>query len=430
MKRSYHILDRNHSRTRKELAAHLARQGQLLLPLLELVEQSRHAIDELIDVVGRATIEAVLEWSAEQVAGPRSQGRARSGAIGWHGRQRGRVYLKERKLAVERPRLRRRGRGTRNEVSIPAYEALQEGEGTGARMLEILLRGVSTRNYQRVLPEMADTVGVSRSSVSREALQAAEAELERLLDRRFDAVNLLVIYLDGMQFGDTHVIAAVGVDEKGRKHVLGIQEGATENAAAVQDLLERLIAHGVKPQPKLLFVIDGSKALRAAIRAVFGADHPVQRCRTHKLRNVLERLPEEQKDQVRAAMRAAWRLEAKAGMAQLEKLAQWLERNYPAAAASVREGLEECFTLNRLGVPPSLQRCLATTNIIESPQAGVRMRTRRVCRWRDAAMVQRWVAAAFLATEQNFRRLMGYQDLWMLEAILRGPKSVPQREVA
>src|SRR5581483_9270894 len=158
------------------------------------------------------------------------------------------------------------------------------------------------------------------------------------------------------------------------KHVLGIQGGATENAAAVKDLLERLVAQGVKPEPKLLFVIDGSKALRAAIRA-------------------------------------AWRLEAKAGIGQLEKLAQWLERDYPAAAASLREGLEECFTLNRLGVPPSLHRCLATTNLIESPQAGVRMRTRRVCRWRDAAMVRRWVAAAFLATEQNFRRLMGYQDL-------------------
>ncbi len=297
-------------------------------------------------------------------------------------------------------------------------------------MLEILLRGVSTRNYHRVLPEMADTVGVPRSSASREATQAAVAELERLLDRLFDEVNLLVIYLDGMQFGDTHGIAAVGVDEKGHQHVLGLQEGATENAAAVQDLLEHLVAHGVNPRDKLLVVIDGSKGLRAAIRAVFGSDHPVQRCCTHKLRYVLERLPEEQKDQVRAAMRAAWRLEAKAGIGQQEKLAQWLERDYPATAASLREGLEDSFTLNRLGVPPSLHRCLATPNLVESPQAGVRMRTRRVCRWWDAAMVKRWVAAAFLATEQNFRRLRGYQDLWMYEAILRGPKSVTQREVA
>ena len=120
MKRSCPILDRKHSSSRRKLAAHLARQGQLLLPLWELVEQSRQALEDLIDVVGRATIEAVLEWSAEQVAGPRSQGQRRRGAVGWHGRQRGRVYLKERKLAVERPRLRRRGRGTSQEVSIPA----------------------------------------------------------------------------------------------------------------------------------------------------------------------------------------------------------------------------------------------------------------------------------------------------------------------
>ena len=429
MQRSYHILGRSDSRSSRKLAAYLARHGQFLLPWVELIEQSRLAVDELIDVVGRAAIEAVLELSAAQVAGPRRQGRRRRG-VGWYGRQRGRVRLKERKLAVHRPRLRRPGRGAGKEVPLPAYEAMQEGEGLGARMLDILLRGVSTRQYQRVLPEMADTVGVSRSTVSRETMEAAAAELERLLNRRFEEVELLILYIDGMVFGDHHVIAAVGVDAEGHKHVLGIQQGATENAAAVQDLLEGLVRRGVQPAQKRLFVIDGSKALRAAIRAVFGAEQPVQRCRAHKLRNVLDRLPEPARDQVRAAMRAAWRLDPKTGRAKLEKLAQWLERDCPAAAASLREGLEECFTINRLGLPASLHRCLATTNLIESPQAGVRLRTRRVCRWRDAAMVQRWVASSFLATEKNFRRLMGYQDLWMLKAILEGSKSATRREVA
>jgi len=167
-----------------------------------------------------------------------------------------------------------------------------------------------------------------------------------------------------------------------------------------------------------LFVIDGAKALRAAIGKVFGPQHPVQRCRNHKIRNVVERLPEEQKDQVKAAMRASYKLEAKEGMARLRKLADWLEQEQPAAANSLREGLDECFTINRLGIPPSLHRCLATTNLIESPQSGVRMRTRRVCRWRDTAMVERWAAASFLATEKNFRRIMGWKDLWQLEAIL------------
>jgi transposase-like protein len=144
----------------------------------------------------------------------------------------------------------------------------------------------------------------------------------------------------------------------------------------------------------------------------------VQRCRNHKIRDVCDRLPKEQKDPVKAAMRASYKLEAKEGMARLRKLADWLEQESPAAANSLREGLEECFTIDRLGIPPSLHRCLATTNVIESPQSGVRMRTRRVCRWRDAAIVERWVAASLLATEKNFRRIMGWNDLWQLEAIL------------
>jgi transposase-like protein len=371
------------------------------------------AVDELIDVAGRATIEAVLQLSAEQVAGVRTPGQRRSGAL-WHGRQAGRVCLQERKLGVTKPRLRQKGGG---EVAIPAYQAMQEN-GIGERMLDVLLRGLSTRQYAEVLPEMADTCGVSKSTVSREAAQAGQEALQELLERRFDELDLLVIYLDGMQFGEQHIISAVGVDGAGHKHVLGIQPGATENSAAVEDLLQQLVARGVDPKAKRLFVIDGARALRAAINKVFGAQHPVQRCRNHKIRNVVERLPEEQKDQVKAAMRASYKLEAKEGMARLRKLADWLEQELPAAANSLREGLEECFTINRLGIPPSLHRCLATTNLIESPQSGVRMRTRRVCRWRDAAMVERWVAASFLATEKNFRRIMGWKELWQLEAIL------------
>ena len=164
-------------------------------------------------------------------------------------------------------------------------------------------------------------------------------------------------------------------------------------------------------------MLDGSKALRAAVRKIFGAA-AVQRCRAHKLRNILERLPKAEQDQAKAAIRAAWRLEAKDGQARLKKLAEWYEGDWPEAAASLREGLEECFTINRLGLPPSLHRCLATTNIVESPNAGVRRRTRRVTRWKDASMVRRWAAAAFLDTEKNFRKIMGYKDLWMLDAVL------------
>jgi putative transposase len=413
LQKSYHTISTQRQTNSKRLAEFFSRHGQGLLPMVDLIEQSRLAVDELIDMAGRATIEAVLQLSAAQVAGPRTPGQRRRGLL-WHGRQAGRVCLKERKLGVTKPRLRERGGG---EVAVPAYAAMQEN-GMSTRMLDVLMRGVSTRQYAEVLPEMAASCGVSKSSVSREAAEAGEEALKELLERRFDKIDLLVIYIDGMQFGEHHVISAVGVDGAGHKHVLGMQQGATENAAAVEDLLEQLVARGVDPKAKRLFVIDGAKALRAAIHKVFGTQHPVQRCRNHKIRNVCDRLPEEQKDQVKAAMRASYKLEAKEGMARLRKLADWLEQECPAAANSLREGLEECFTINRLGIPPSLHRCLATTNLIESPQSGVRMRTRRVCRWRDAAMVQRWAAASFLATEKNFRRIMGWKDLWQLETIL------------
>jgi len=214
------------------------------------------------------------------------------------------------------------------------------------------------------------------------------------------------------------LIAAVGVDSDGYKHVLGIAEGATENSAVATALLESIAERGVAPGMKRLFVIDGSKALRKAIDAVYGADNPVQRCRNHKVKNVLDHLSNELKDQAKAAMRAAFKLSEAEGMKRLETLASWFDREYPGAAASLREGLEEMFTINRLGLPASLRRSLATTNIIESPHSGVRMRTRRVTNWQDGSMVVRWAASAFLATEKNFRRMMGYRDLWILAAAL------------
>ena len=426
MEKPYHIVGKEES---QELVKFLAKNGQALLPMVELIEQSKLAVDELIDVVGRAQIEAVLRLSAQGIAGPPHPGK-KGGAIGWHGGEEGRVCLKERRLRVRRPRLRKKGQGEEGEVLIPAYETMRQDGKLGSRMLEILLRGVSTRQYRAVLPEMAETVGVSRSSVSREAIEASEEELKRLCERRFDAVQLLVIYLDGVIFGDHHVLVAVGVDGEGKKHVLGLAEGASENQVVAKGLLEDLVRRGVKLDRKYLFVIDGSKALRAAIDAVFGAKHPVQRCRHHKIENVMGYLPEELKEQVKAVLRAAFRLSAKEGMVRIEKQAEWLEREYPSAAASLREGLAEMFTVNRLGLSPSLSRCLVSTNVIESPHSGVRLRTRKVCRWRDGKMVLRWAAAALLMTEQNFRRIMGYRDLWMLKAALDENQTSLKKQVA
>jgi len=293
---------------------------------------------------------------------------------------------------------------------------LKENTATAQRMMGALLRGVSTREYAEVLPEMAETVGVSRSSVSRQAIEGSAEQLRQLRERRWDSVDLLVTYIDGQRFGDHHVISAVGIDRDGAKHVLGIQAGATENSASVKEPLRE---QGLPTERKYLFVIDGAKALRAAIEPVCGSEQPVQRFRNHKMRNVLDELPKDHRAQALNLMRAAWRLaDADDGIKRLEQLARFLEHDYESAARSLREGMLEMFTVQRLQLPPSLYKCLGTANVIESPHSGVQKRTHKVTRWRDADMVERWVASAWLLTEKHFRKVIGYRDLWTLAVAL------------
>lgn len=413
MKGKYARKGRADKRAAREL---LAGEGQHLLPLIDVFVRAGHALDTIIDVIGRAAIEAVLEIGAADVAGPRQPGRRRGeGGVAYHGRQTGRVYLSDRAVRVEKPRLRRSGEG---EVAIPAYEVLRRPEGLGDRMLELLMRGVSTRAYGEAIGEMAETVGVSRSSVSRRAAEAAGERLKELVERRLDDRDYLVVYLDGVQFGGHHVLVALGVDSEGNKRILGIREGASENSVVALALLEELVERGLDPARARLFVIDGSKALRKAVGQVFGKACRVQRCRNHKMRNVLGHLPKALHDQARAVLRAAWKLSEQDGKARIEKFASWVEKEHPAAAGSLREGLGELFTVSELGLTPSLRRCLGTTNLIDNAHSGMRQRMRRVTHWRDGSMVVRWAAAAFMDAEQNYRRIMGYRDLWILKAHL------------
>lgn len=419
---AYQISERS---DRRALAEFLQKEGQFLLPMVELIEHSQEAVDELIDVTGRAAIEAVLALSARGVAGPKHPGKE-AGSVRWHGRQPGLVSLSDRKIRVSKPRLRRKGHGEDlgGEVEVPAYAALRQRSDLRNRMLQILMWGVSTRNYEAVVPEMADTVGVSKSSVSREVIAASAETLRALAERRFDDVDILIIYIDGLVFGDHRVLAAIGIDPTGKKHVLGLKDGASENAVVAQGLLEDLVARGVAPGRRRLFVIDGAKALRKAIDSVYGQDNPVQRCRRHKERNVLGYVPEADRQRMLHTMKAAWMLPAAEGEARLEKEAKAMEKAYPSAAASLREGLAEMFTVSRLGIPTALQRCLCSTNVIESTFSGTRSRTRRVTHWQSGDMALRWAASALVETEKQFRRLMGYQFLWMLEAHLQNADMV------
>jgi transposase-like protein len=417
MKGSYQIIAQADS---DQLAEVLRKNGQLLLPMLELIQDAKMAVDQAIDVSGRATIQALLLLSAQELAGEKHPGKA-SGDIRWHGTQNGVVNLAERKLKVAKPRLRKKGPDGRGaEVAIPVYEALQRDGPTSQRMLEILLSGVSTRRYQQVLPEMAQSVGISKSSVSREAIAASEKQLKELLEKDLSHTPILIIYLDGIALGKHHVLCAVGVDPQGYKHVLGLAAGASENATVVKDVLEGLVARGIDPKEPRLFVIDGAKALRAGIDAVFGTQHAVQRCRNHKVRNVVDRLPEDQRKQTQSAMKAAFTMEAKEGQKKLEQLAGWLERGgWQGAADSLREGLPEMFTLNRLDLPAKLCRCLCTTNLIDSSHSGIREKTHRISHWQNESMALRWAATSLLATAGKFRRIMGYQQLWILQQNLK-----------
>jgi transposase-like protein len=421
MKQPYRIVDREATVNPHHLAEFLAKDGQLLLPFLDFLDHAQGAVDEVVDVVGRAGIEALLLMSAEQVAGPKQRGkRDESRKVHWFGSQPGRVALSDRQLKVRKPRLRRKTKkaGRSGEVAIPAYEAMHKDDRLGDRMLEILMTGVSTRQYSRVLTDMADQVGVSKSQVSRETIDAGERRLKELAERDFSELDILVVYVDGLVFGDHHVVGAIGVDTQGKKHLLGLREGASENTAVVTALLGDLVERGVRPNRRRLFVIDGAKALRKAIDQVYGCENEVQRCRNHKRRNVLSHLPKDQHAQARSVLAAAWKLEPKEGKAKIEQYASWLEAEWPSAAESLREGLDELFTVKRLNLSPALCRCLANTNLIDSMHSGVRTRTRRVTRWKSGQMALRWAAAAFVETEKTFRRILGYRDLWMLKAHL------------
>jgi hypothetical protein len=236
-KTEYQIISRKDS---KELAKFLYKEGQFLLPMLDLIEQAQAAVDEVIDVLGRSAIEAILLLSAQQVGGPPHKGK-NTGDILWYGRQKGVVPLAERKLRLDKPRLRRKGKGKDLEVQIPVYQAMQSNSRLGQRILSILMQGISTRSYSKVLPAMAQTVGVSRSNISREFIEASQQQMKEFAERRFDGKDILIIYIDGIRFAEHHVIAAVGVDSEDGKKRIRQQAHQLEKLypSAAASLLER-----------------------------------------------------------------------------------------------------------------------------------------------------------------------------------------------
>lgn len=401
-----------------------AANPEAALPLLSMIGQAQLSIDDLMGQISRQFIEQLLVLSAQTVAGTQHKGR-HTGEVRWHGAQAGVVRLGQSKLHVNRPRLR----SASGEVGVPAYTALSTDAELSRRIADILVCNVSTRKYARVVHRCADELGISKSAVSRQFVKQSAQALAQLMSRDLSKHDFVAIYVDGIIVAKHHIIAAVGVDAQGSKHVLGLAAGSSENAKVVKDLLSGLIQRGLDLNVPRLWVIDGSKALRSGIEQLCGKDAKVQRCRIHKIRNVAERLPKDRSEQVRWLMKQAFKLDAPKGKQRLKELAKDLKAQHPDAAASVLEGLDEMFTITELGLTGELARCLATTNVIESPNSVVRRVSGRVTNYKDAEMALRWSAAGFLEAEKSFKRLRGHDQLKILIDALR-PNSKQLKKAA
>ena len=337
------------------------------------------------------------------------------------GRGSGSVTLGGRRLAVERPRVR--AADGSSELAVPAYELFSQTERLGAMAMERMLAGLSTRRYRVGLEPVGAAVetrasATSRSAVSRKFVQATETALAELLAAPLHELDLVALMVDGVNFAEHCCVVALGIGSDGRKHPLALEEGSTEHATLVRDLLSGLRERGLDVSRPLLVVIDGSKALRRAVLDIF--DQPViQRCQLHKLRNVKDKLPERLRRTVERRMRQAYHADsALDAEAQLLALAHELDKTHPGAAASLREGLEETLTVIRLDVPPTLARTLRSTNPVESMLSICREHAKNVKRWRDGRMALRWCAAGMLEAAKQFRRVNGHLHLPALRAAL------------
>ena len=369
---------------------------------------------------GLATLAGMLEEDATEVCGPR-YGRAEGRAGHRWGTTTGKVGFHGGKVEIARPRVRSRDGG---EVTLPSWAAALSEDLLGKWALNLMLINVSTRKYGRAvrLPEgdvpAPRGAGVSKSAVSRRFVALSAVRMKQWMAADLSNLDLLIIQIGGIHIDeDLMLLAAVGIDGNGDKHPLGVIEGATENAAVVQALLDNLVGRGLDPAVCRLFIIDGAKALSKAIRNTFGRDVPIQRCQ--KARNITERLAKPLQAGVRKARRQAWELDdADTAERLIRNLARRLEQDAPGVSASILEGLDEILTVTRLGLPVELRRSLACTNVIENMNGTIRQVCRNVKRWRDASMALRWTGAAMLEAAKGFRRLKAHKQLPILRAAL------------
>lgn len=388
------------------------------LPLVDLLVDTRTELFELAMRAGLRVFTTMLEEDRTAICGPRYAHQP-DRAVGRAGTVPSEVVLGGRKVAIQRPRVR----DAAGEVPLPTFETMAHTDPLDRRVVEQMLMGVATRQYARSLEPLPADVGsrgTSKSSVSRRFVVKTTAQLRAWQSAPLDGLDLVAVLLDGVHIGEHCVIVALGIAADGQKHALGLWEGATENAAVCQSLLANLQSRGLRTDRSLLVILDGAQALHKATRAVFGEAALIQRCQVHKLRNILDHLPERQRPWVQAIVRRAYlATDVKTATRLLTDLAKRLDTEYPSAAGSVREGLDETLTVLTLQLSARLQRSLATTNAAESLLSRTRHVKRNVKRWRGGQMMLRWVAAGVLEAVKGFRRLKGCADMPRLVAALR-----------
>jgi transposase-like protein len=395
-------------------ASEMPLPAQIQEALGELVGAAREGLMALSVGVGLGVVHELMRAEVDEVVGPK--GKHNPGRTAKrHGHEDGSLTLGGRRVRVRRPRMR--SADDKHELPVQTYEFFADRDPLTRAVMDRMLAGVSTRKFAQVGEPVGSDVeaaasATSKTTVSELFIERTRTALAELMSRRLEDLRLAVMMLDGLEIAERTHVVALGISTEGVKVPLGLWEGSTENATLARTLLADLVDRGLDPEQAILFVIDGGKALRRAIRDVFGEHALVHRCQRHKERNVCDLLPERDRDQVRARLRAAWSLtDPELAEQRLRQLASELDATWPDAAGSLREGLDDTLTLVRLGITGQLAKTLCSTNPCESMLEIVRYTQRNVKRWQDGDMRKRWTAAGMLVAEQQFRRIIGYRDL-------------------
>jgi transposase-like protein len=383
----------------------------MVLPLTEIVAMLQAGVGNLMREAGLLLMTGVMEEEVRHVVGERYEQNPDRQASRW-GKEQGYCVIDGQKVPIARTRVRGKEGG---EVKLGSYEMFQRSGPLQMAVWDKMMRGLSTRNYGPVVKDFANAYGLEKSAVSENFIEASREKLKELLERPLGETKLCAVLIDGTPFQDLQIIVALGIGCDGRKTVLGLREGATENTAVVNSLLSELVERGLDFSTPRLYILDGGKALAAAVKRHAGEAGFIQRCQVHKKRNVVDHVPEQYKADVKRKLQNAYAMvDYQAAKKALDSLHRELMHINPSAARSLAEGMEETLTVHRLRVPQQLRRTLSCTNVIESAFSVVETVCRNVKRWRDGDHIERWVASGLMVAERQFRKVIGYQQIPML----------------